>query len=75
MDKQDFKAAALASLLPIKKQIGAQAIALDLYELYGMKGNIDSWCRHISDCFDEKKPEFFHFTPTISFSKWVGSWD
>lgn len=75
MNEEDFKTAAVASLLTIKERIGVKTIALDLFEIYGMKKGVETWQRHISACFDPKRPEFFAFCDVVNMCRLYGIHD
>ncbi|MDP1931934.1 MAG: hypothetical protein Q8L60_10800 [Gammaproteobacteria bacterium] len=72
MNNKEFKAAAVASLLSFKERVGVKTVALDLYEIYGMKKGIDTWQRHISACFDPDRPEFFDFCDVVNMCRLYG---
>jgi|GEM_PF-2893699 len=72
MNKEQFQAIAIDSLLPIKEKVGCKRIAADLYTLYEMKGNFETYSRHISACFDKGKPEFFHFCDVVNMCRMYG---
>jgi len=72
MDNEQFKKEAIASLNAVRSKVSADNIALDLYQLYGMKGNIQTYQRRIRSCFDIERPEFFSFADVTNMMLMYG---
>jgi hypothetical protein len=75
MKENDFKARAMASLECFREEFTTKQLALDLYEIYGLKKPVDSWIAHVGACFNPNKPEFFSWGDIVNLCRITGRWE
>lgn len=75
MKHDEFKTRAIGSLECFREEFTTKQLALELYELYGLKSPIQTWIAHINACFSPKKPEFFHWCDIVNLCRITGRWD
>ncbi|MAY54550.1 MAG: hypothetical protein CMQ37_01630 [Gammaproteobacteria bacterium] len=69
---EDFKQRAMKAVNCLRDEFSAKELALELYDIYGLKSPLQTWIAHVNACFNPHKPEFFTWCDIVNLMRITG---